>query len=210
MGITTGAAGMVRAGFVTIGGGVLIILGTLLPFATVSTTVPGVPTQNIDGLDTGWGKIFLLIGLGIAILGVIILLTHGLIPRILGVLALVGGGVVVVRVLIDLFSFGDAALREIAEVAAAEDPSATVAQFLQLYRELGLSVDPGIGLFVLLVAGLLSMIGGVWALLTRTPASVPAAPPPPSMGRGLVGEGTEPAQGTSPVPSPEPDEPPTA
>jgi hypothetical protein len=207
MGTTARLAGAARAGFVTMAGGVVMILGTFLPFVRVATSFPGVPTQNVSGLDTDDGKLFLAFGAGIAVFGLIILLTRGVIPRVMGVLALLGGGFMGVAGIIDLTSFGDEALREVAAAAAAETPGTTTEQVLQLFQQLGVTLDPGIGLYVVLAGTLISVIGGVWAILTRTSAPVPAAPPPPGTATGWATEATtpplsEPARGTEPPPAP--------
>lgn len=212
MGTTARPAGAVRAGFVTMAGGILMVLGTFLAFVRVTTSFPGVPTQSVSGLDTDDGKLFLGFGIGIAVIGLIILLTRGVLPRVLGVLAVLAGGFMGVAGIIDLTSFGDEALREVAAAAAAETPGATAEQVFQLFQQLGVSLSPGIGLYIVLGGAFIAVIGGLWAILTRTSAAVPAAPPPPGTGSGRTAGGTapppsEPAPEPAPAP-PAPEEPP--
>ncbi|HEV8682814.1 MAG TPA: hypothetical protein VGS09_08590 [Actinomycetota bacterium] len=199
----TGAA---RAGFVTMAGGIVMILGALLPFVRVTTSIPGVPAENFSGLDTDDGKVLVAIGIGVAVVGVVVLLTRGVIPKVMGVLGVVAGGLVVLRGIVLLTSFGEEALREVADAAAAEAPGVTADQLLQLFQQFGVTLHPGIGLYVGLAGGVIAALGGVWAILTRTAA---APPPPPAPGTG-TGRG-QPAEAAlsgfeNPPPSP-PDHP---
>jgi hypothetical protein len=113
----------------------------------------------------------------------------------MGVLAVLAGGFMLVAGIIDLTGLGEEGLRSLAEAAAEETPGVTADQILQILRQVGVSVNAGIGLYVVLVGTVIAVIGGLWAIFTRTTAAVPAAPAPPRPGTGWV----EPAQATQPV-----------
>jgi hypothetical protein len=187
---TARPVGTARAGFVTMAGGILMILGTLLPFLSVSAGASGLPTESVSGLDTPDGKLFLGVGVAIAVFGLVILLTRGVVPKFMGVLAVLAGGFMLVAGIIDLAGLGDEGLRSLAEAAAEETPGVTAEQILQILRQVGVSVNAGIGLYVVLVGSAIAVIGGLWAIFTRTTVAVPAAPAPPPPGTGW----TEPAQ----------------
>jgi hypothetical protein len=192
----TGAA---RAGFVTMAGGILMILGTLLPFATVSAEgVPGFTTESASGLDFPRGGMFLGFGVGIAVVGLVMLLTKEVVPKILGVLAVLAGGSMLVAGIMQLTGLE----QSIAEAAAEVNPGVTADQVLQALRQVGVSVNAGIGLYVVLAGSLISAAGGVWAIVTRTTAT-PPAPPAPRTGT----DWSEPAAALSGFESPPPNPP---
>jgi len=209
MGIaTTRAAGAARAGFVTMAGGILMILGTLLPFLSVSAGASGLPTESVSGLDTPDGKLFLGVGVAIAVFGLVILLTRGAIPKIMGVLAVLAGGFMLVAGIINLTGLGEEGLRSLADAAAEETPGVTSDQILQILRQVGVSVNAGIGLYIVVVGSLISVIGGLWAIFTRTAGPLPPAPTPPAPGTTW----TEPVGAAAPAgepapPPPQPGEP---
>lgn len=198
--------GAVRAGIVTMAGGLVMILGTLLPFLQVSAGLSGLPTQSASGLDTPDGKLFLWFGAAIAVFGLVILLTRGVLPKVMGVLAVLAGGIMAVAGIVDLTGLGEEGLRAIADATAEQTPGVTSDQVIQLLRQVGVSVDAGIGLYVTLAGTAISVIGGVWAIFTRTTApTVPAPPPPPGLGTTRTPQA--PDWGTAPPP-PAPGEPP--
>jgi len=201
---TTRATGAARAGFVTMAGGILMILGTLLPFLSVSAGASGLPTESVSGLDTPDGKLFLGVGVAIAVFGLVILLTRGAIPKIMGVLAVLAGGFMLVAGIIDLTGLGEEGLRSLADTAAEETPGVTSDQILQILRQVGVSVNAGIGLYVVLVGSLISLIGGLWAIFSRTAVLPPPAPTPPVPGTTW----TEPVGAAAPAGEPAPPPPP--
>ncbi|HEV8573014.1 MAG TPA: hypothetical protein VGR49_08230 [Actinomycetota bacterium] len=202
--VTARPAGAARAGFVTMAGGILMTLGTLLPFLSVSAAATGLPAESVSGLDTPDGKLFLGFGAGIAVIGLVILLSRGMLPRVMGILAGLAGGFMLVAGIIDLTGLGEEGLRSLAEAAAEETPGVTVDQILQILRQVGVSVNAGIGLYVVLVGTVISLIGGVWAIFTRTTAPPPPVPAPPGPGTGW----TESAGAAQPADEPAPPPPP--
>jgi Tryptophan-associated transmembrane protein (Trp_oprn_chp) len=195
-----------RAAFVTMAGGILMVLGALLTFVRVTTTIPGVPAESFTGLETDDGKILLAVGIIVALFGVAILLTRGVVPKVMGVLAALAGALVVLRGIVLLTQFDEEGLREVAEAAAAET-GATADQILQLFEQFGVTLHPGIGLYIALAGGVIAVIGGVWAIITRTAPAPPPPPPAPgpsagwSQPAGTSGTGFE---GSGPPPQPEP------
>lgn len=175
--------GAVRAGFVTMAGGLVMTLGTLLPFQRISTTIPDVPSESFSALDLSDGPFYLGLGAGIAAAGLVILLGRGALPRALGALAALAGGIALVAGILDVLGMGEEGLRIIADAVAGRIPGVGSDQVLQFLRQRDVSVAAGIGLFVILAGSLVAVMGGVWAALTRTTAAaVPPAPPPPLPG----------------------------
>jgi hypothetical protein len=176
--------GTVRAGFVTMAAGVVMVLGTLLPFQRVSANIPDVPSESFSALDLSDGPLYLALGGVIAAFGLVILLVgRGALPRVLGGLAAVAGAVALVAGIIDLMGTGEEGLQVIADAVAGRTPGVDSGQVLQFLRERDVSVTAGIGLFVILAGSLVALTGGVWAALTRrATVVVPPALAPPSPG----------------------------
>ena len=170
--------GTVRAGFVTMAGGVVLILGTLLPFQRISSTVPDVPMESFSALDLSGGPLYLGLGGVIAACGAVIMLGRGVLPRVLGVLAAVAGLIALVVGILDVTGMGEEGLRILAEAVSGRSPGVSSDQVLQFLRERDASVTAGIGLFVILAGSIVAVTGGLWAAFTPA-AVVPAAPPPP-------------------------------
>jgi hypothetical protein len=177
--------GSVRAGFVTMAGGVVMILGTVLPFQRIATNIPGVPAESFSALDLSEGPLYLGLGGTVAAFGLVILLGRGALPRALGALAILGGAIALVAGVIDVMGTGEEGLRILADAVAHSTRRVSAEQVLTILRQRDVSVTPGIGLFVILAGSLVAVMGGVWAAVTRTPVAVaPPAPPPPAPGEG--------------------------
>ena len=174
--------GAVRAGFVTMAGGVVMILGTLLPFQRISTSIPEVPTESFSALDLSEGPLYLGLGGLIAAFGLVIFLGRGALPRALGALAALAGGIALVAGIMDVMSMGEGGLRLIADAVAGRTSGVSSDRVLRFLRQRDVSVTAGVGLFVLIAGSLVAVIGGVWAALTPSAATVrlPAPPPPPT------------------------------
>ncbi|MGH2681712.1 MAG: hypothetical protein ACRDIX_00580 [Actinomycetota bacterium] len=121
----------------------------------------------------------------------------------MGVLAVLAGGFMLVAGIIDLTGLGDEGLQALADAVAEETPGVTAEQILQILRQVGVSVSAGIGLYVALVGSLISVIGGVWAIVTRTSVPPPPVPLPPGSGASWSEPVVAPPAG-QPAPPPPP------
>jgi hypothetical protein len=184
--------GAVRAGFVTMAGGVVTILGTLLPFQRISTTIPDVPAESFSALDLSGGPLYLGLGEAMAAFGLVILLGRGALPRALGALAALAGGIALVAGIVDVVGMGEEGVRILADAVAGRTPGVSSDQVLRFLTQRDVSVTAGIGPFVILAGSLLAVVGGVWAAVTRTTV---AMLPPPSAPSTDVGEPPEEAPG---------------
>jgi hypothetical protein len=176
--------GAVRAGFVTLAGGVVTILGTLLPFQRISTNIPDVPAESFSALDLSDGPLYLGLGGAIAAFGLLILLGRGALPRAMGSLAALAGGIALVASIIDVTGMGEEGVRILADAVAGRTPGVSSDQVVRFLTQRDVSVSAGIGLFVILAGSLLAVVGGVWAAVTRTEVAMLPAPPAPSPHEG--------------------------
>jgi hypothetical protein len=185
----SGSAG----GVVALVGGVLLVVGSFLPWATLIAAGTAVSAKGIDGSD---GKITLICG--------IVLLLYG-IGRMTGAVRAGKRALAVVAIIAGLIAGGlalyDAAT---AKKRIVDDLSSTVAGKVgvstdQARRLLQAAVDSGrvqirlgFGIFLVMGGGLLGVVGGVVGLSSAGPAASSAgvertayvpptfgAPPPP-------------------------------
>jgi hypothetical protein len=129
-------------------GGLLMVIGAILPFVTGSAGGP-FEGQSLGGLDTPDGKLYLGVGIGLVVLAV--LMWAGRSPalkKILGVLAILASGFMVYAGIVDISDVRDQA-----------------------------EVDIGTGLYVVLIASIIGVAGGVLSLISTESAR--EAPPPP-------------------------------
>lgn len=140
-------------------GGLLMVIGSILPFIAGSSGGP-FEGQTSSGLRFPRGKVDL--GVGIALLLVAFLIRAKRLTlfsaRILAIVAVVSSAIVLYW-----------SIRDVSDVAKLPE------------------VDPGTGLYLVLVGGILGLVGGVFNLIARQPISFPSpipeerlmAPPPP-------------------------------
>jgi hypothetical protein len=197
---------------VAIAGGVLLAIGSFLPWAEVSGGGVSVSAKGTDGSD-GW----ITLAAGVVAIAAGIAATRGA-RRALAVLMIlagvVGGGVGVY----DAISAEDSAKDAVAEEAAAQgDLSAGEARALldELIAagQLDLEVSISFGLYVVIGGGVLALVGGVMSIGRRREtgtmpipsAAAPAAgmSPPAARVRDDTPETSPPA-----MPSPMPPSPP--
>jgi hypothetical protein len=176
--------GAVRAGFVTMAGGVVMILGTLLPFQRISANIPDVPAESFSALDFSDGPLYLGLGGAVFAFGLVILLGRGGLTRALGALAALAGVIALVAGIMDVLDVGKEGIRVIADAVADSTPGVSSDQVLRFLRQRDVSLTTGIGLFVILAGSLVAVIGGVWAVVTPPAVAVPPAAPssPPAKG----------------------------
>jgi hypothetical protein len=142
------------SGLLAVIGGAVVILGSFLPWASLS----GDDTDVITGMDsstiTGWttiegetgdGPIFLVLGLAVAIMAILAL--RGIVNLGTKIATIV---VASISLLISLAEFGD--------VSDAND----------IVKPFGFEFSYGVGLFLLLAGSILGIVGG--ALFKRTAA----------------------------------------
>jgi hypothetical protein len=139
-------------------GGLLVIIGSILPFVAGSAGGP-FEGQTSSGLRYADGKFDLGVGIGLVVIAVLIqglrLTVFG--TRILSVIATVGAAIILYATIVDV--------SDVAELP---------------------EVDVGIGLYFVIVGSALAVIGGALGLIGRGgsasvgSAEVPVPPPPPS------------------------------
>lgn len=172
---TAGAALMVL-------GGLLMAIGALLPFAKVEAGELPIPAQTVGGLDTPDGKLFLGVGIGLVILGGLIWVAKSRAPRMVAaVLAIVAAGFMLYAAVVDITGIEAESLDAIAEAGAAQTPGVSVEQVRAALDQFNVSINTGIGLYIVLGGAAIAVIGGILSLMAKQPEPMlPAAPPPPA------------------------------
>jgi hypothetical protein len=130
-------------------GGLLMVIGSVLPFIAGSSGGP-FESQTSSGLRFPRGKVDL--GIGIALLLIAFLIRAMRLTlfsaRILAIVAVVSSAIVLYW-----------SIRDVSDVARLPE------------------VDPGTGLYFVLVGGILGLVGGVLNLIARRPISFPSRTP---------------------------------
>jgi hypothetical protein len=137
-------------------GGLLMVIGAILPFVTGSAGGP-FEGESLGGLSTPDGKLYLGVGIALLVFAVLIWrVAVGTARLALGILTILAAGFMVYAGIVDISQVGD-------------QPE----------------VDIGIGLYVVLLGSIGGVVGGVLSLLAAREAAsaVPPAPggsmPPP-------------------------------
>ena len=198
--------GAPTAGIVAIVGGVLLALGSFLPWAEVSGSGASVTAKGLDGSD---GYITLAAGLVAVVAGLVMLRGMRKVVAVVAILAgLIGGGLALYDAITAKDSVLDAAAEELAPTfgVSADQVRAALDQAIDA-RQLDVSI--GIGLYVVMAGGLAAIVGGVLGL--RDSAGEPAEPmpavteaPPPSP-PATSAPPTVADVGEAPAPPPPPD-----
>jgi hypothetical protein len=162
-------------------GGVAMALGAVLTFAKLDVGQLPIDARSIGGLDTPDGKLFLGVGIALVVLGGLMwIATSAALRRVAAVLAILGSAFMLYAAIIDITGIEDESLDAIAEAGAATTPGVSVEQVRAALEQFNVSIDPGIGLYIVLGGAALGVIGGVLGLLAKRPEPMlPAAPPPP-------------------------------
>lgn len=165
----------------TILGGVLMAIGAILPFAKVEAGELPIPSQTVGGLDTADGKLFLGVGIALLVLGALLWVgrSRGL-RMTAAVLTVLAAGFMLYAAIVDITGIEDESLDAIAEAGAAQTAGVSVEQVRNALDEFNVSVNTGIGLYIVLLGSAVGVVGGLLGLLAKAPAPVmPPAPPPP-------------------------------
>jgi hypothetical protein len=170
------------AAAITVLGGLVMAVGALLPFAKLESGDLPIPAQTVGGLDTADGKLFLGVGIGLVVLGALIWMARSAaLRRVAAVLVILGAGFMLYAAVVDITGIEDESLDAIAEAGAAQTPGVSVEQVRAALEQFNVSINTGIGLYVVLGGSAIGVIGGLLGLLARRPEPVlPAAPPPPA------------------------------
>lgn len=162
-------------------GGVAMALGAVLTFAKLDVGELPIDARSIGGLDTPDGKLFLIVGIALVVLGGLMwIATSAALRRVAAVLAILGAGFMLYAAIVDITGIEDESLDAIAEAGAATTPGVSVEQVRAALEQFNVSISPGIGLYIVLAGAALGVISGVLALLAKRPEpALPAAPPPP-------------------------------
>lgn len=138
-------------------GGLLMVIGAILPFVTGSAGGP-FEGQSLGGLDTPDGKLYLGVGIGLIVFAFLIWATRSpSLRKILGVLVILASGFMIYAGIVDISDVQDQA-----------------------------EVEIGTGLYIVLIGSIIGVVGGVLSLIaTRStleappPSAEPSMPPPP-------------------------------
>jgi hypothetical protein len=133
-------------------GGLLMVIGAILPFVTGSAGGP-FEGESLGGLSTPDGKLYLGVGIALLVFAVLIWqVAAGTARLAFGILTILAAGFMVYAGIVDISQVGD-------------QPE----------------VDIGIGLYVVLAGSIVGVIGGVLSLTGRGAASAAPPPPAASM-----------------------------
>jgi hypothetical protein len=155
------------APLVTIVSGVVLAIASFLKWVSVTATVPALnisKTFSASGMDASDGKYTLTAGI-VAIVAGGLALAGTVKMRVLGILSIIFGAIAVIVGVID---YGDAS-------SQADLPAAVVAA--------GGKVEgsASFGLYLVIIAGIGVLVGGILLLRSRTttvsPTTAPATPP---------------------------------
>jgi hypothetical protein len=168
----------------TILGGVLMAIGAILPFAKVEAGDLPIPSQTVGGLDTADGKLFLGVGIALLVFGGLLWMSRSRGLRITAaVLTMLAAGFMLYAAIVDITGIEDESLDAIAEAGAAQTAGISVEQVRDALDEFNVSVNTGIGLYIVLIGSAIGVIGGLWALLgslgSKPEPVMPPVPPPP-------------------------------
>lgn len=143
-----------------LGGAGLIILGALLPWASVSIKIAGASamSNSASGLD-GDGRFTLILGIAAVVLTV---LKNPPQAKLFALIALIASGLAALIGLIDIFRItGNSDANAILQASGSS-----------------VSISPGIGIFITIIGGVAAAFGS-WKRWQTLPAPSPSAQPPP-------------------------------
>jgi len=200
-------------------GGLLLVIGSVLPWAKVSFDVDAFASllkvdpsviqdaalsQSIGGLDAD-GTLTLIAGIVVLVCAAIFLAKRA--NTVLGVLILLGGLAGAGIAVYDIVS-KDRQLNDALAEAGPTLQSAGVS--LDAFKQV-FDVSFSIGIYLCAVGGILALIGGVMALRVGSEPAVVAGDPGSTMGSGFAAPASAPAEPpppASPIPSTPPPPPP--
>jgi hypothetical protein len=170
-----------QAPILMIGGAAVAVVGCLLPWFAVHADFSalggeGARVSTASGLDTSDGKIFLLVAVGIAAMGVVVLLSRVRSARLASsVVAVLGslflGGVAIY----DAATPQAQAIEEVSNELGSGTGAAAVRRLVEGLFDRGfIEIDVQAGLWLVIVGAAVALIGGLIAAATPTPARGPA------------------------------------
>lgn len=148
---------MGKGAIIGILGGILVLVGCVLPWLSVSYTLLGVPLSiSLSGFGIWQGLLALIFG----ILGLIMAVLR---KKVTSILALVFGILALLMIVLAMMEIG-----------------AVTAQY-QLLGYAGISIGMGFGIYIALIGAILLMAGGGIGMMEAGKAPAPMMPPPPMM-----------------------------
>lgn len=161
------------AAWITQIGGAAVAVGAFLSFAHVDFGQLAIPSRSVAGIDRSHGKAFLAVGVGLLIAGVLMWAARSVnLRRVVSALAIVGGAIMVYVAILDIAGIEDEGLASAAGVVAAQIPEVSAEQAREALEQFDVSIDRGIGLYVVLVGSALGIVGGLLGLLAKRPRAL--------------------------------------
>jgi tryptophan-associated transmembrane protein len=188
------------AGILGVVGGALLALGSFLTWAEVTGGGTSVTAKGVDGSD---GYITLVAGLVAVVAGIMMARGTRRVLAVLVILAgIVGGGIGLYDALTAKDSVLDAAAEELAPTfgASAQEVRAALDQAIDAGQ---LSVSISIGLYVVIVGGVVALVGGIVGLRDAGEHTAPARTTTPAPPANTIGS-TPPAPMPPPTSQPDP------
>jgi hypothetical protein len=191
----------------TIGGGLIAVVGSFLPWAKVSVNLSQFGAANfsesVGGLEAdGWFT--LIAGLVLIAIGIAAYRKMASSGTALGVIGIIAGLAAAGTAIYDITSIESATTDDFAN-AASGTAGASAEQLRQFIEQLDLQVSLQIGIILAAIGGLAGLVGAVMILMRRSsstpaldsagvaappapPFMSPAPPPPPVETEGAPGE----------------------
>jgi hypothetical protein len=183
-------------------GGLLVGLGSLLDWGSVTVRIPGATgnaiASDVPGVDLAEGKITLAIGFALLVLGVVMRsIPSKATARILG-WVIVAASIVATGIAIYDIVRRDTAFETGAQDTAHRIASTTGLPYSDLLARIErfLVVDLRLGIYLVIVGGLLGLVGGLFGLAWVSGRDRDATPP--------VADAPLPPGQSSPLPPPDP------
>ncbi|MFL5737136.1 MAG: hypothetical protein ACJ76P_07340 [Actinomycetota bacterium] len=195
-------------------GGLLVGLGALLDWGSVTVRIPGTTgnalSSDVPGVDLAEGKIVLILGFALLVIGVVMRgISSGATARILGwvivAASILATGIAVFDVVRKDSAFNSGAQDTAHKIAATTGlPYNDLLARIQKY----LVVDLKLGIYLVIVGGILGLIGGLLGIAwvsrrDRNGREIADAPLPPDASTPLPPPDTGSAP-TAPEPGPKP------
>jgi hypothetical protein len=183
-------------------GGLLVGLGSLLDWGAVTVRVPGATgnalTSDVPGVDLAEGKITLIIGFALLVIGVVM---RGISSD--GTARILGWVIVAASIVATGIAVLDIVRKDSAFDTGAQDTAHKIANTTGLpYNDIlarierYLVVDLKLGIYLVIIGGLLGLVGGLLGIAWVSGRDQTTTPP--------VSDTPVPPDQSSPIPPPEP------
>ena len=183
-------------------GGLLVGLGSLLDWGAVTVHVPGATgnalTSDVPGVDLAEGKITLIIGFALLVIGVVMRgISSGATARILG-WVIVAASIVATGIAILDIVRKDSAFDTGAQDTAHRIANTTGLPYTDILARIEryLVVDLKLGIYLVIIGGILGLIGGLLGIAWVSGRDQATTPP--------VTDAPVPPDQSTPLPPPEP------